>query len=256
MSLKAKGKSADTFSARSALLFLPFAFCLLPSAFRVSGLPFAFTVAPSQTSQQPGQTPSPTPTAATADGEAVERIEADATNVLLTATDKKRRCGTAVWDAVTVSVEEVLSKTPKRTRRAIILLSDGDDYDSHVRLYQAAEDAVRNDTVVYSVGIRDKHFELGSLRRDFLSAISEQTGGRAFFPKTPAALAAAFSEIEQELRSQYLISYTPTNRSKGGNFRKLQIEIANPELRKQDLRLLYRQGYYARMKDEGGRMKD
>jgi len=341
-------------------------------------LPFAFTVAPSQTSQQPGQTSSPTPTAATADGEAVERIEADATNVLLTATDKKRRfvttlkpedlrvledgvpqqisyferetdaplslvllvdisasqekvmqderdaastfvravlrpekdtasvlsftgitrldqpttndaskllkaigalevrytarspecqnrddmqevrlrCGTAVWDAVTVSVEEVLSKTPKRTRRAIILLSDGDDYDSHVRLYQAAEDAVRNDTVVYSVGIRDKHFELGSLRRDFLSAISEQTGGRAFFPKTPAALAAAFSEIEQELRSQYLISYTPTNRSKDGNFRKLQIEIANPELRKQDLRLLYRQGYYARMKDEGGRMKD
>ena len=83
-------------------------------------------------------------------------------------------------------------------------------------------------------------------RRDFLSAISEQTGGRAFFPKTPAALAAAFSEIEQELRSQYLISYTPTNRSKDGGFRKLQIEITNPQLRKQDLRLLYRQGYYAK----------
>src|SRR5438270_10356798 len=88
---KAKGKSADTFSARSALLFLPFAFCLLPSASAACLLPFAFTVAPSQTSQQPGQTPSPTPTAATADGEAVVSIDADATNVLLTATDKKRR---------------------------------------------------------------------------------------------------------------------------------------------------------------------
>ena len=166
------------------------------------------------------------------------------------------RCGTAVWDAVTISIEEVLSKTPERTRRAIILLSDGDDYDSHVRVYQAAEDAVRNNTVVYSVGIRDKHFELGSLRRDFLSNIAEQTGGRAFFPKNPADLAAAFSTIEQELRSQYFISYTPTNRSKDGSFRKLQIEIANPELRKQDLRLLYRQGYYVKQTRNAATLKD
>jgi VWFA-related protein len=156
------------------------------------------------------------------------------------------RCRTGVWDAVVVSVREVLSKTPERTRRAVILLSDGDDTSSRVRLYQAAEYAVRNNTVVYSIGIRDDDFPSGEMRRDFLQSLSDQTGGRAFFPKKPADLASAFAQIEQELRSQYLITYTPTNRARDGSFRKLQIEITDPELKKQKLRLLYRQGYFAK----------
>jgi Ca-activated chloride channel family protein len=160
------------------------------------------------------------------------------------------RCLTGVWDAVVVSVREVLSKTPERTRRAVILLSDGDDTSSRVRLYQAAEYAVRHDTVVYSIGIRDDDFDFGEMRRDFLQSLSDQTGGRAFFPKRPADLAGVFAQIEQELRSQYLITYTPTNRARDGSFRKLQIEITDPQLRKQNLRLLYRQGYYAKRSDE------
>jgi Ca-activated chloride channel family protein len=156
------------------------------------------------------------------------------------------RCRTGVWDAVVLSVQQVLAQTPESTRRAVILLSDGDDTSSHVRIYQAVEYAVRNNTVVYSVGIRDKHFSFGEMRRDFLKDLSEQTGGRAFFPKTADDLAAAFAQIEQELRSQYLISYTPSNRTRDGAFRKLEIQITNPALRKQNLRLLYRQGYYAR----------
>jgi VWFA-related protein len=160
--------------------------------------------------------------------------------------DVRLRCLTGVWDAVVVSVQEVLSKTPERTRRAVILLSDGDDTSSRVRLYQAAEYAVRHNTVVYSIGIRDKDFHSGGMRRDFLQSLSDQTGGRAFFPRKPADLAAAFAQIEQELRSQYLITYTPTNRARDGSFRKLQIELTNPALKKQNLRLLYRQGYYAK----------
>jgi VWFA-related protein len=156
------------------------------------------------------------------------------------------RCGTAVWDAVVVSVREVLSKTPERARRAIILLSDGDDYDSRVPLYKAAEYASRHNTVVYAIGIRDEKFPGGEMRKEFLRNIAEQTGGRAFFPKRPADLPAAFAQIEQELRAQYLISYTPTNRARDGGFRRLQIEVTNPRLRKQELRLYYRQGYYAR----------
>jgi len=158
------------------------------------------------------------------------------------------RCRTGVWDTVVLSIQEVLSKTPERTRRAIILLSDGDDTSSKLRIYQAVEYAVRNDTVVYSIGIRDKHFRDGEMRRDFLRDISEQTGGRAFFPKDPADLSAAFAQIQDELRSQYLVSYTPTNRSKDDALRKVQVEIINPALRKAKLRLFYRQGYYARTK--------
>jgi Ca-activated chloride channel homolog len=156
------------------------------------------------------------------------------------------RCRTGVWDSIVLSIQEVLAKTPEHTRRAIILLSDGDDTSSRMRIYQAVEFAVRNDTVVYSVGIRDKHFREGEMRRDFLRDISEQTGGRAFFPKKPADLSDAFAQIQDELRSQYLISYTPTNRSKDDSLRHVQVEIVNPELRKQKLRLFYRQGYYAR----------
>jgi VWFA-related protein len=161
------------------------------------------------------------------------------------------RCHTAVWDAVALSVREVLSKTPETTRRAVILLSDGDDTISKLRIYQAVEYAVRNNTVVYSMGIRDRGFKYGEMRRDFLRVISESTGGRAFFPRNAQDLAASFSQIEQELRSQYLLSYTSTNRNRDGSLRKVRIEIINPRLRKQKLRLLYRQGYYAKTNAEG-----
>jgi len=159
---------------------------------------------------------------------------------------EKLRCRTAVWDSVVLSVREVLSKTPETTRRAVILVSDGDDTASKLRIYQAVEYAVRNNTVVYSIGIRDRDFKYGEMRKDFLRIISESTGGRAFFPRTIQDIAAAYSQIEQELRSQYLISYTSTNRSRDGAYRKVQVEMTNPRLRKQKLRLLYRQGYYAK----------
>ncbi len=156
------------------------------------------------------------------------------------------RCSTGAWDAVVLSVREVLAKTPVRSRRAILLLSDGDDHSSTVRLYQAVEYAVRHNTVVYAIGIRDRDLDEGEMRKDFLTHISEQTGGRAFFPKRPEDLPAAFAQIEQELRSQYLITYTPTNRARDGSYRRLQLEITNPQLKKEKLNLWYRQGYYAR----------
>ena len=156
------------------------------------------------------------------------------------------RCLTGVWDSVVLAVREVLSKTPERTRRAIIVLTDGDDTSSRVRLYQATEYASRHNTVVYAIGIRDKKFPYGEMRPDFLRNLAEETGGRAFFPKRPEDLPAAFAQIEQELRAQYLVTYTPTNRARDGSYRRLQIDITNPQLKKQNLRLYYRQGYYAK----------
>jgi VWFA-related protein len=156
------------------------------------------------------------------------------------------RCSTGAWDAIVLSIRQVLAKTPERSRRAILLLSDGDDRSSRVRLYQAVEYAVRHNTVVYSIGIRDRDLDEGEMRKDFLNNLSEQTGGRAFFPKRSTDLPAAFAQIEQELRAQYLLTYTPTNRARDGSYRHLRIEITNPQLRKQNLNLFYRQGYYAK----------
>lgn len=156
------------------------------------------------------------------------------------------RCLTAVWDSIIVTNREILSHTPERTRRAIILLSDGDDTGSTSKIYQAVEDAVRNNTVIYSIGIRDNRIDVGELKKDYLRNVSEETGGRAFFPKNKTELNAAFAQIEQELRSQYLISYSPSNKAPDGRFRRVEVEITNLTLRKQKLRLFYRRGYFAR----------
>ena len=156
------------------------------------------------------------------------------------------RCVTSAWDSIVITLREVLARTPESTRRAIILLSDGDDRSSKTRIFQAVEEAIKNNTVVYAVGIRDESIDIGELRKDYLRNISEETGGRAFFPKNKAELNAAFAQIEQELRSQYLIAYSPSNKTPDGRFRRVEVEITNPALRKQKLRLFYRQGYFAR----------
>lgn len=158
----------------------------------------------------------------------------------------KLRCRTGVWDGIVFAIRESLARTPERVRRAIILLSDGDDTSSRARIYHAAEDALKNNVAVYSIGIRDRDFKHGKMRYDHLRRISEETAGRAFFPKDADDLAAAFRQIEEELRSQYLISYRPANRARDGAFRRVEIEVVNTKLRKRKLRLLYRRGYLAK----------
>ena len=158
--------------------------------------------------------------------------------------EREARCYTGVWDALWVTADEVLAQTPERSRRAIILLSDGDDTSSTTKRQEAIDLAVRNNIVIYSIGIGDE--EEYTIADDALRKVSERTGGRAFFPQDKQTLEAAFAQIQRELRSQYLIAYQPANRKRDGSFRQVRIEIINPELRKEKLRLLYRQGYYAR----------
>ena len=100
----------------------------------------------------------------------------------------------------------------------------------------------RRDRLYDRIGDSDNY---DGIEKDTLRKLSERTGGRAFFPKDEWDLRAAFAQIEQELRSQYLVAYSMTNKKRDGSFRKVQIEVVNPELRKQKLRLTYRQGYFA-----------
>jgi VWFA-related protein len=158
--------------------------------------------------------------------------------------ERDPRCFTGVWDALWVTTNEVLAQTPERTRRAIILLSDGDNTSGTTKRQEAIDFAAKNNIVIYSIGIGDdEEYEIAD---DALRKVSEKTGGRAFFPQNRQELEAAFAQIQAELRSQYLLAYQPANRKRDGLFRQVRIEIVNPELRKQKLRLLYRQGYYAR----------
>jgi VWFA-related protein len=153
---------------------------------------------------------------------------------------------TSIWDAMWITIQEHLSKTPDNTRRAIILLSDGDDTASRKGKQEVIDLAVKSDVVIYSIGIRDVDFPEGKLDAGALRKVSDKSGGRAFIPAGPGDLAQAFAQIDQELRSQYLIAYSPTNKSRDASYRRIRIEIVNPELHKQKLQLLYRQGYYAK----------
>ncbi|MEP6818855.1 MAG: VWA domain-containing protein [bacterium] len=153
---------------------------------------------------------------------------------------------TAIWDAAWMAIESLQSKAPDHTRRAIIMLTDGDDTRSKIKKQDVIDFAVKSDVVIYSIGIRDRNFPEGKLDAGALRKVSDHTGGRAFFPTLPSELPAAFAQIDQELRSQYLIAYSPTNKSRDGSYRRIRIAVINPELRKDKPQLFYRQGYYAK----------
>jgi VWFA-related protein len=151
---------------------------------------------------------------------------------------------TAIWDAVALTSSNVLDHAPGLRRRAIVLLTDGIDTTSRLSLKEAANRALAAETVVYVIGIGDNKME--GVNRAPLRDIAERTGGRAFFPDKKFDMNSAFAEIEQELRTQYLIAYSSTNKKRDGSYRKITIEITNPDLRKQNLQLRHRPGYFAK----------
>jgi VWFA-related protein len=160
--------------------------------------------------------------------------------------DKDPSGYTGIWDAMWLTIADLLVKTPEGTRRAIVLLSDGDDTSSNIKRQDVIDYAIKSDVVVYSIGIRDAAFPEGKLDSGALKKISDRTGGRAFFPTRSSELEAAFAQIDQELRSQYLVAYSPTNKTHDGSYRRVRIEVINPELKQSNPQLLYRQGYYAK----------
>jgi Ca-activated chloride channel homolog len=153
---------------------------------------------------------------------------------------------TGIWDAMWATIEQHIAHAPETSRRAIILLSDGDDTSSTIKRQNVIDLAVKQNVAVYAIGIRDENFPEGELDTGALRKITDRTGGRAFFPKSPEELRQAFAQIENELRSQYLVAYTPANAEHDGSYRRVRIDVVNPELRKNKVRLLYREGYYAR----------
>ena len=149
--------------------------------------------------------------------------------------------GTALYDALYFACRDKLLKAPQNTpsRRAIILLSDGDDNLSHVSREEAIEMAQRAEAIVYTISTNVSGTK-GSGDK-VLERIAEATGGRAFFPFQIRDVANAFAEIQNELRSQYAISYKPANFKSDGHYRAIEI-LAND---RKNLRVRSRRGYYA-----------
>ena len=151
---------------------------------------------------------------------------------------------TAIWDSIWITSADVLGPAPERTRRAIILLTDGIDTFSRKKLDEAVQAAIKAEAVIYSIGIGDD-FQHG-VDKGSLNKVSERTGGRAYFPRDESELRQAFKQIQEEMRSQYLLAYEPANQTLDGSYRKIEIQLANPELQKQKIKVTHRQGYFSK----------
>ncbi len=156
---------------------------------------------------------------------------------------------TAIWDAIWVTSDEILGPAPERTRRAIILLSDGVNTSGKKKLDEAVQAALRSEAIIYSIGIGDNFYS--GVDKGSLNKISERTGGRAYFPRDEGELREAFRQIQEEMRSQYLIAYEPADQKRDGSYRKIEIQLANQQLQKEKVKVTHRQGYFAK----GGQKK-
>ncbi len=151
---------------------------------------------------------------------------------------------TAIWDAIWVTSDEILGPAPERTRRAIILLTDGVNTYGKKKLDEAVQAALRSEAIIYSVGIGDNFYS--GVDKGSLNKISERTGGRAYFPRDERELRDAFAQIQEEMRSQYLLAYEPTNQNRDGSYRKIEIQLTNSQLQKDKVKVTHRQGYFAK----------
>jgi VWFA-related protein len=141
--------------------------------------------------------------------------------------------GTLLFDAVYLAADEVLSR--QVGRKAMIILTDGEDVGSKLRLKDAIEAAQRADTVAYVLLITDPMYP--SNHSD-MSNLAEQTGGRIITVSRPDKLDKAFAEIAAELRSQYLLGFSSNNPVNDGKFRKLEVKS------KDGYKVQARKGYY------------
>jgi len=149
--------------------------------------------------------------------------------------------GTALYDALYFACRDKLLKSPKSVtvRRAIILLSDGEDNQSHVTREEAIEMAQRAEAIVYTISTNVSGTKGPGDK--VLERIADATGGRAFFPFQIRDVANAFAEIQDELRSQYAIAYKPADFKTDGHYRTIEIVTTD----RKNYRVRSRRGWYA-----------
>jgi len=148
--------------------------------------------------------------------------------------------GTALYDAIYRASKDKLlkDKSDRPVRHAIIILSDGEDNQSEVSRAQAIEMAQRAEVIIYAISTDDSGL---ILRGDkVLEQLADATGGRAFFPFKTKDIKNSFAAIEDELRSQYVVSYRPADFDADGRYRSIEITAL-----KKDLQVRARKGYYA-----------
>lgn len=173
-------------------------------------------------------------------------------DLIANAVDKVKAYGeTRLYDAIYRVCEEKMATQAGR-RRAIVLITDGQDTASEHTLSEAINMALKTETVVFVISNKAAGFfgvqagQVDSEEDKDLKRLSEETGGRAFFTGTVLELERGFASVTRELRSQYLITYEPLNVNFDGKFRAVEVRVVN----RKDLKIRTRKGYPAIAKSQ------
>jgi len=149
---------------------------------------------------------------------------------------------THLYDAIYLAANELMKN--EIGRKVLILLTDGEDQGSKVKLETALEAAQKTDLMIYSVAIIDRSFywghDVGFGGDAVLKKLSDETGGRVLEVSRIKDTSAAFQQIADELRTQYLLGYVPTDARTDGSYHKIQVRTKNG-----DFKVQARRGYYA-----------
>ncbi|PYQ10174.1 MAG: hypothetical protein DMH00_11695 [Acidobacteria bacterium] len=144
--------------------------------------------------------------------------------------------GTALYDALYAAFRKLKEH---QGRKAIVILSDGEDTNSKFSFQRVLEAAKTNEVIIYSIGLGVSILDVAT--HSVLKQLAEETGGRAFFPGRAEELTGVYDQIAEELRSQYYLTYSPSNEDWNGKWRKLR--LAAPKRKEVEIRT--RRGYYA-----------
>ena len=165
----------------------------------------------------------------------LQDVTADKKELRTALTSTNALGGTALYDALYASYRKLKGIDG---RKAIILLSDGDDTASKFSFRRVLDEAKINDILIYSIGLGTGFMDV-DLRR-VLRSLAEETGGHAYFPDKPEELEAVYREISTELKSQYYATYEPRNTTWDGRWRKIRLTAPG-----RDVEMRTRSGYYA-----------
>lgn len=160
--------------------------------------------------------------------------------------------GTALYDAIYLGVQKAHEGT--EPKKAIVVITDGEDRDSYYKLEEMVAKVQESDVQVYSIGFLNAAPEKGLFghwsksvpekAHDALQQISEDTGAKAFFPKSIAEIGGIVDEIAHELRRQYSIAFASSNATRDGSFRRVKVSL-EPSSISSTNHIRYRRGYYA-----------
>jgi len=182
--------------------------------------------------------------------EVVQDFTDDRRRILRAVENLKPDGKTALYDAIVLGLQRVAQG--KHQKRALLLVTDGKDTTSSMRLETVRDLARRSEVTIYAMGIG--HGERGSFGHDqtgdeidmkVLNAFADATAGRAFYLEGAHAggrdlIDEAAAEVAAELKQQYTLGYRPTNRTRDGAFRQIKVEVSD-----RSLRVRSKRGYYA-----------